>query len=284
MGTIRSVLIATDFSAEANAATRRAARIAAETGLHGIVAHVLPGPLPPQEHLNAVARAEAALGVVAAELQSEGLRFEPRLTTGYVAGELARMAENFDLVVAGARGEDLLRDFVLGRTSLRLVRESPRPVLIVKRGADTPYRRILAAVDFSAPSLAAASCGLQLAPHAHIELVNAFEVPFESALRRAGVDEDHVQLYRVRAGDDAMKAMHEFASGLPIAPEQMSMLALHGYPARVISARAAQTGAELIVIGKHAAGVVERTLIGSVSLQVLEIAACDVLVVPEDAA
>ena len=44
---------------------------------------------------------------------------------------------------------------------------------------------------------------------------------------------------------------------------------------------AAQARAQLIVIGKHAAGVIERFLIGSVALRVLERAQCDVLIVPE---
>jgi nucleotide-binding universal stress UspA family protein len=282
--TIRSALIATDFSAEAIAATRRAARIASEAGLHGVLVHVLPGPLPAQEHLNAAARAQAALELVAEELKGEGLRFEPRLLSGYVVGELARLAGQFDLVVAGARGQDALRDFYLGRTSLRLVRESPCPVLIVKRPADEGYRRVLAAVDFSAPSLAAASKGVQLAPNAQFDLLNAFEVPFESALRRAGVEEHKLQSYRLRAEEEAIGAMRELAQRLPVTPERVSMYALHGYPAKVISDRATQIGAQLVVIGKHAAGVVERTLIGSVSLQVLERAPCDVLVVPENAA
>jgi nucleotide-binding universal stress UspA family protein len=44
---------------------------------------------------------------------------------------------------------------------------------------------------------------------------------------------------------------------------------------------AAQAGAQFIAIGKHAAGVVERLLVGSVALKVLEMAPCDVLIVPE---
>jgi nucleotide-binding universal stress UspA family protein len=35
------------------------------------------------------------------------------------------------------------------------------------------------------------------------------------------------------------------------------------------------------VIGKHAAGAIERLFVGSVAHQVLDMAQCDVLVVPE---
>lgn len=35
------------------------------------------------------------------------------------------------------------------------------------------------------------------------------------------------------------------------------------------------------MIGKHAAGVVERALIGNAALRILDLASCDVLVVPK---
>jgi nucleotide-binding universal stress UspA family protein len=43
---------------------------------------------------------------------------------------------------------------------------------------------------------------------------------------------------------------------------------------------ATQVGAQLVVVGKHAAGIVEKLFVGSVALRVLETAQCDVLVVP----
>jgi nucleotide-binding universal stress UspA family protein len=55
----------------------------------------------------------------------------------------------------------------------------------------------------------------------------------------------------------------------------------HGIPPRVILDSASKTDAELIVLGKHAAGIVEKLVVGSVALRVLEQAGCDVLVVSE---
>jgi nucleotide-binding universal stress UspA family protein len=281
MKTLESALIATDFSGEAASAMRRAAAIAKETGLQGALVHVLPGSLPPDMHVRAAPQAQQALALVAEEMKREGLRFEPRLLSGDISSELARAAAQFDMVVAGARGEGILLDFALGRTSVRLVRESHRPTLIVKRPPAGPYRRVAAAVDFSEPSLAAAACGLQIAPKADFDLVHAFRVEFESALRLGGAEEDKVHAYRRAARAKAMDAMNQFASRLALPRERIWPTVVHGYPARVILERAAQADAQLIVIGKHAAGAVERLLIGSVALRVLEMAPCDVLIVPE---
>lgn len=47
---------------------------------------------------------------------------------------------------------------------------------------------------------------------------------------------------------------------------------------------ASETAAELIGLGKPASGPVERVLVGSVALRVLEMVRCDVLIAPEAAA
>ena len=275
-----SVLVATDFSPEANLAARRAASIGREAGLRGALIHVLPNSLPADIHIQAAVQAQQALALVSEELTREGLPVESQLLSGDIAGELTRAASGFDFIVTGARGEALLLEFALGRTSVRLVRESRRPVLIVKRPPQTPYRRVIAAVDFSEPSYEAAACGAQIAPQADFDLVHAFEVEFESTLRLAGAVEDKIHAYRREAREKAMLAMERFSRRLPLPRERIWPTVVHGYPPKVILDRARETQAELIVIGKHAAGVIEHALIGSVALQVLEMAQCDVLIVP----
>lgn len=281
MNPLASVLVATDFSEEANAALRRAASIAAETGMHGVLAHVLPGSLPPDVHLAATSQAKRALSLLVEEAAPLGLRLEPRLLTGDPAGELLRAASEFDLVVAGARGGELLLDFGLGRTSTRLVRRSERPTLIVKRPPQGPYRRIVAAVDFSAPSLAAAATVSLLAPGADIHLVNAFDAPFESTLRLAGVEEDKVLAHRHAAQEKALAAMDGFATRLAVPSARLWRSVARGYPPKLVLDHAAQAGTDLVAVGKHDAGVLEKLLVGSVALRILEHAECDVLVVPE---
>ncbi len=284
MKSLLSVLVATDFSAEARMAAQRAASIGRESGLRAALVHVLPGSLPAGIHIHAAAQAQRALALVAGELMREGLSAEPRLLSGDIAGELTRASSEFDLVVAGARGEGSLLDFALGRTSVRLVRASGRPTLIVKRPPETPYRRVIAAVDFSRPSYEAAACGIRIAPKADFDLVHAFEVEFESALRLAGVEEDQMHAYRREARDRAMLAMEGLSRELGLPRERVWPTVTHGYPAKVIVDRARDTGAELVVIGKHAAGAIEHAFLGSVALQVLEMAPCDVLVMPESGA
>ena len=249
--------------------------------MRGALVHVLPGSLPANLHDEAAAQAQQALGTLAEELKREGLSFEPRVLSGNVAGQLARAAATFDLALAGGRGAGLLVDFVLGRTSTRLVRNSERPTLIVKRAPAGAYRRVVAAVDFSQPSLDACAFALRMAEQASFHLVNAFEVEFESSLRLGGAAEPQILAYRQRAREAAMDEMDSSVAKLGLAPEQVWRVVERGFPARVILDAADKAGAELIVLGKHASGIVEKLVVGSVALRVLEQAACDVLVVPE---
>ncbi len=280
MRRLTSALIATDFSDEAGFALRRAAMLAVETGMRGTLVHVLPASLPADMHVQAASRAQQALSLLAEENKHQGPSFDARLLSGDVAGQLTEAASEFDLAIAGAHGAGVLLDFALGRTSTRLVRQSRRPTLIVKRPAERAYRRVVAAVDFSQPSAEACAWALQLAPHADIHFVHAFEVEFESSLRLASVPEDQVQLYRRQARESAMDAMEQLVRELSLPPERIWRALERGYPPRVILDCAAGTHAELVVLGKHAAGIAERFLIGSVALNVLERAPCDVLVVP----
>src|SRR5689334_14246476 len=131
MSALSSALLATDFSDESGWAARRAASIAAETGLRGTLVHVLPAPLPPDLHVSAASKAQQALSAVAEQLRADGASFEPKLLSGDFDGELARAASGFDLVISGARGGEVLLDFAIERASMRVVRGSQRPALVV---------------------------------------------------------------------------------------------------------------------------------------------------------
>ncbi len=280
MKSVESILVATDFSEEAAWAAARASSIAKETGARSVLVHVLPDSIPAALHVQAASRAQQALALVVEDMKGKGLRFEPRLLSGSIPEQLAGAAGELDLAVAGAHGTDLLRDFAMGRTCDHLVRQSRRPVLIVKRPPERPYERVVAAVDFSEPSRQAAAFALQVAPKADVHFVHAFEVEFESTLRLVGTEEDKVQAYRQQARERAMNAMEQLVGRLGLPPELVWRVVEHGYPPRVILEQAEKIGAQLVVVGKHAAGMLERLLIGSVALQVLQQAQCDVLVVP----
>lgn len=272
------ILVATDFSAEARAAASRAALLGGARGaMRGALVHVL-GPAP-EEYASQVTRAaQRSLEELARDIQArDGLALEPRLERGNAVDRLVEAAAQFDLVVAGARGEHGLLDLALGRTSDRLARRLRVPLLVVKRPARKAYRRVLAGVDFAPASRAAAQLAARLAPAAELRLAHGFEVEFESTLRLTGITDDKVHAYRREARERAAAQMDRFIAELGFDP---SRVVAHGYGPHVVLEQAAALDAEMIALGRNARSSLEEWLLGSVALQVLEQASCDVLLVP----
>lgn len=279
--TLESLLIATDFSPEARHAAQRGARLANEAAATRVaLMHVL-GSAPEGFERQVAAQAERALAELAAQLGPlAGIAVEPRLARGSAVERLAEAGSAFSLVVAGARGEDPFLDLALGRTSERLIRRSTRPVLLVKSEPHGPYARVLAAVDFSPPSQAAALLAVRLAPGASLELAHAFESEFESTLRFAGAADDQVAVYRQQARARAEADMARFIAeaGLPAA--RLTRTIVHGYAPRVVAEAAGSAGSDLVAVGKHQPTRLEALFLRSVALEVVERAKCDVLIVP----
>jgi nucleotide-binding universal stress UspA family protein len=292
MDPIKTVLAATDFSAPARHGVDRAFRICGETGARLSLIHVLSGGamdslrgLLGQEAGRVEERirdeARESLARLAADLgQARGLSAAIHLASGAVLREILDHADAIDasLLVVGARGEGFLRRLLLGATAERLLRKTLRPTLVVKQTPHEGYRRVLVPVDFSAWSVAAVRIARAVAPRAELVLLHAFEVPFESTLRLAGVDDATVHAYRRAARDEAMARLREVADRAGLAIGEAVLAAQHGDASRIVLEQEQERDCDLIVMGKHGKGALEELLLGSVTKHVLAEASGDVLV------
>jgi nucleotide-binding universal stress UspA family protein len=274
--TIRSLLVATDFSEHARRAALRAALLAREHRARRVtLLHVAPGQ-------PALARAlRRRLQDLARELKARtGVTLAPRLAQGSVVDVIARAAGRFDLLVVGARGMHPLRDLAIGTSAERLVRKVRRPLLVVKRAPAGSYRRVLAPVDFSADAAAALGFAARLAPAASLAVLHAYEAPYESKLRFAGLAEDTIHERRRQARAQALAAMDRMLLALRLTGARVSRHVTHGYAPSVISRADGELGADLVAIGKHGRSLLADLLLGSVTQHALASAKGDVLVVP----
>ena len=225
MKKIRTILVATDFSAAAKRAEERAALLAAEHDARLILLHSIPGGalrrlrerlLP--GHAGAESRLlehyRAAVHRLAEDLGGRWrIEVTPRLLAGQPHCEISRAAGDAgaDLVVVGARGEHPAIAFFLGSTAERVVRESPVPVLVVRDEAREPYARVLAALDLSAHAPAVVEAASQVAPTASLTLGHAFEVPFEAKLQYAGTSQEEIDRYRREEREHALATLRALA-------------------------------------------------------------------------
>jgi len=145
------------------------------------------------------------------------------------------------------------------------------------------FRKILLPVDFSPLSEIAARYAARMAESFGGRIHVIHVLPADSlvaALPEQGatiVTPLQPQLEQVERRLDGFIAEH-------LAGVSVDRRALCGVPAADIAREAEELGADLIVMGTHADGVLKRLVFGSVSKSVLESAPCAVLLVPLAAA
>lgn len=293
MPSIRCIVAATDFSAFSERVVQRAAHIAKQHDAEMHLLHVVrpldlyPGlTLAPEEfsqHDQVLQEAERTrLDALASTLASRfGVRVQTVNRLGRAHAEIAAYAQKVsaDLVVAGARGENTLLDLFLGSTASRLLRVATCPVLIVRNPADEPYRRVLAAVDFSPVSAAVVRHAMSLAGGAAVETLHVLGTEVEQRLRQAKFVQIDIAAWLTRLGAEADKQLETLLEtiGKDMA---VSRLSLPGSPPAVICQRIEESHADLVVLGRHGhGGGLQEWLLGSVSKDVAQAAACDVLII-----
>jgi nucleotide-binding universal stress UspA family protein len=143
---VKRILLATDGSEPALEATRVAIEIAEEHGAELLVAHVV-------REIDVVPATVLQIGTVvphrpaahdlelledaAARAREHGVEATTVLLRGETVDELVRYASvrDVDLIVVGSRGHGAVAGALLGSVSQALLRESRRPVLIVRAAA-----------------------------------------------------------------------------------------------------------------------------------------------------
>ena len=298
MSNIRCIVAATDFSTFSEQAVQRAAQIARQHDAELHLVHVVrPLDLYPSltltpdklsqaefgQHDQVLKEAEhTRLDDLASSLASQfGIRVRTATRLGRAHANIAVYAQeaSADLLVVGSRGENTLMELFLGSTASRLLRVATCPVLIVRAPADTPYRQVLAAVDFSPVSAAVVVHALDLASAAPVEALHVLGSEVEQRLRKAKyVDLDITDwLTRLRAQADTQ--LETLLSGIEKG-ETAERMVLPGSPPAIICKRVVEGHADLVVVGRHGHGAdMQEWLLGSVSKDVAQAAACDVLVI-----
>jgi nucleotide-binding universal stress UspA family protein len=293
MTSLARILAATDFSAPARHAVARAFRVAVETGARLELSHVVgQGPLDGMRRLLGMEaarveeyileRARENLYALVRELgQPHGLGAGIHLATGTVLRTLLEQGDELDadLLVVGAKGEGYLGRLLLGTTAERLLRRTPRPVLMVRQTPHEAYRRVLVPVDFSSWSTPALKLAEAVAPGAELVVLHAFEAPFESKLKFASVGEEVIDRYRMATRQEAQAELDRLIATAGLTSGRVSARVIHGPTSRVILAQEQEQDCDLVVMGKHGQGAMEDLMLGSVTKHVLAEAAGDVLLV-----
>ncbi len=269
---VRRVLAATDLSAGAGLAVRRAAHLVAVHGARLTVLSVLPPSL--EDELSAF-----VAGVLDDHVAAHaGASADIVLRTGPVSDTILAEAADLsaDLLVLGAHGSRGLAGTRTGPTTENVTHASACPVLMVRTPV-TDYETVLLAVDDTEPARRAAQCGLALTPSAVHVLAHVSVVIGEQLLRLRGLDETDIERLREASTAEIRPRIEDLAARLD--PPPHTVVIGSGTPQRALPELVSHYGAELMVIGSGSSTRFERALLGSVAQSVLRYAPSDVLVV-----
>jgi nucleotide-binding universal stress UspA family protein len=285
----RRILLATDLSARCDRALDRAALLAAAWQAELIALHAIAAEDDPAEWAERIPSwrrapdpAQIALEQLRQDVTDAAVRIAAMVERGEPAEAVARVAaaRQCGLIVTGLARDETLGAFGLGATVNRLLRTAPAPLLIVKRRARTPYRRIVVATDFSAAWLRAQETALAYFPDQPVTLFHAYDAP---VARVTGERLGPVEAYRAMAEDELATFLAAPAlAGTPRA--RIEPLLERGNPRRLVREYAHDRGVDLIVLGSHGRSGLFDIVLGSTTRDILATLPCDALVIRARAA
>lgn len=202
--------------------------------------------------------------------------------------ETARTA-GADLIVVGATGSGPLAAELLGSTADRVLRKATCPVLVVRGELPVPPRRVLAPVDLSPTSANAFRCGLdllaQIARSGEVEVRSIYALSFLDALalQREKPGAPEVSLEQVERAE-AEELRRFVAENVTATSFGVETAVLPGEARFEILQELSERPADLVMLGTHGRGGMDRLLLGSVASTVARKAPCSVLLISPDAA
>ncbi|SIO06991.1 Nucleotide-binding universal stress protein, UspA family [Rhodovulum sp. ES.010] len=282
---MKLLMVATDFSERSDRALRRATLLARQTGAGLALVHVVDDDQPTR-----IVEAERE---VAADLlreqaatirESDGIACTARVGLADPFAGIVAAAEDIapDLLVLGPHRRRLLRDVFVGTTAERTMRSVSCPVLMANAAPVGPYRHALLATDLSEGSRAAITrfSELGLAPAARASALYVFDTAEARMMRVHAMPSDGHETHLAETGEAAARALSSFLGAFPHVPLTEVPRPQETTPPDQILAAAAETEADLIVLGSHGRSGLEALVLGSVARQVLRGADIDVLTVP----
>lgn len=289
---IRQIVVGTSLREGSDDAVRSGIALAEALDAECHVIHVVNWEAPAPALVGGVAEPAISRSVIdrsRQELDQQLLRVEAaehgQVTRGVEVGtpyrRLIEVGQDIgaDLLVVGATER---WGKLIGSTTDKLIRKTTCPILIVRRALQLPLERVLVPVDLSELSADALRCGLsflhQVQPDDSAKTRALFVLGELQRSFSHDMDAERIDRF-TRVELD--RFVDEHAQQLAEAVQRKIRI---GEPLAEILLEAQREEVDLVLIGTHGRGGIERALIGSVTSGLVRDASCSVLVIPPNVA
>lgn len=255
--------------------------------------HVVPESLTPVEQQQAERDAHKALVTEARHLQQRlpaKVTIAPLVKHGAAAAEIAACAAELEaeLIVMGRGGGRVLRDIFLGSTAERVVRQTKKPVLVVRLPARASYARPALALDLDEAAHDVVRLMLRVLPppRPRVDVIHAFRIPYQGMIYPSLTDdeaEERKSALRASVTQQLTGLLAAALASAKVAPEEepyWKTHVRHGAPRVIIEKALKKIDADLLVLGTHGYSGAAFVFLGTVAGDLLRAAQCDVLIVP----
>lgn len=233
----------------------------------------------------------AAVQRFAEEEVGTGIPIDVDIAEGSPALEILNKAETLaaDLVVMGTHGRSGFDRLLLGSITEKVLRKARCPVLTVPRRVPDAvptqpvlFKRILCAVDFSDCSMQALNYAMSLAQGADSQLtvMHVIDMPpdiareiYETSL----ATQRYLQEYITSVEAEARTRLNDAVPDRVRAHCTVDTVLTTGKPYHEILRVAAEQKSDLLVIGIHGRGPIDRFVFGSTAQHLVRQATCPVL-------
>ncbi len=194
-----------------------------------------------------------------------------------------------DLLIMGTHGRSGFERLVLGSVTEKVLRQAACPVLTVPRGlpdavpvSPVLFKRILCAIDFSGSSMHALTYAMSLAQEAdaHLTVMHVLELPPDLPLEAPEPAPAWIRGFReyvALAEEERRARLRDAIPDSVRAYCTVDTVLTTGKTYREILRVAEEQQADLLVIGIHGRGAIDRLLFGSTAQHLVRQASCPVL-------
>ncbi len=298
----RKILVATDFSEDSGGALQLAAWVAHLSSGQLVLTHVVRDLRRATMGMSYRAKQDLLTGDghvyekeirYGSDLKLQGLiqsviesgiaiSRETLLGEAFVEITHAVQQEKIDLVMTGTRGVTGWKQFFVGSTAKKLIRNCPAAVWVVKKEHATAPKVILAPTDFSDVSRDAVLAGLWLAEKADAEfhlvhVIDSKDVPDDLL--------EHIppgSSVRQEINKEAEQRLDEFLKTLGSSVSRIASHLTWGHPWQEISRISMKHHADLIAMGTVGRSGVKGVVLGNTAERVLDTCDCSILTVKPD--
>lgn len=285
MKLMEKILWATDFHQAAVDAKQTAVMLAKKFQSEITLIHVIPElediSLPRETVIENIKK---MLANIRDRISGEGITTpEPILLIGSPFDQITRYADehNVNIIIMGAGEKSSTQKFQLGITAGQIIRNSRKPVWIVKKGAAPQLKKILCPVDFSDSSERALKNAVHLARQfeAQLTVLHVIKPPSGIYLKMTAV----VKEERKKAKEVHVSEFENFLKRFDFHRVKWEKAVEEGNPAEEILAFVSRFQPDLMVMGTVGRTGLDRILIGSVAEKVSRELPCSTILVKSEA-